>query len=569
MSDTPDAKVRNQIGRPDEKGNMTFDWTLTATSLSDTVLLVAKTNVLPVIFVPGIMGSNLRSTDNSHAAVWRLDTNMGQPAGLLKMYLGKDPGARQKLLHPDRVEVDPAGNVPKYIQGIGNSADLREHGWGEVAEGSYHEFLIWLQEHLNPDEINPALWPDYYQDEATFSAIPKPGDKPKLFPGIKMGFKGQPFGAEKQPFASIMTDDLLKRSKFFMPVYAVGYNWLDSNANAAKNTLKPAIDRIIKSHNGRNLSCEQVLLVTHSMGGLVSRACAQLPGMAEKIAGIVHGVMPAEGAAVAYRRCKVGMSQESFVAGLVIGSTGKEVTAVFSQAPGALQLLPSQNYRKGWLKVVSNTTPHEVQPHTDPYDDIYLCRNKWWGLVNEAWLSPTGGKPITWGDFKDNVIEAKEFHSQISGKYHSHTYAYYGADKAQASFETVTWRMRQGIKPDNQGPSAAKAAELPASQVRMSGTSPEYVGGQTEFIPDYSGVGAGAVYESSYWELHCEMQDEVGDGTVPQSSGAAPLKSGGGNIKQQFRMVGFDHEKSYKNANARKATLYAINKIVGIAKIPA
>jgi hypothetical protein len=48
-----------------------------------------------------------------------------------------------------------------------------------------------------------------------------------------MGLRGEPFGAEL-PFKSIMSDDLLKRSKFWMPVHAVGYNWLASNAVAAE-----------------------------------------------------------------------------------------------------------------------------------------------------------------------------------------------------------------------------------------------------------------------------------------------------------------------------------------------
>jgi hypothetical protein len=72
--------------------------------------------------------------------------------------------------------------------------------------------------------------------------------------------------------------------------------------------------------------------------------------------------------------------------------------------------------------------------------------------------------------------------------------------------------------------------------------------------------------QSSYWELHSPMQDGVGDGTVPLSSGSAPKRDGGAAVKQQFRMTGFGHEGSYKDPAAQKATLYAIAKIVGAAK---
>lgn len=345
------------------------------------------------------------------------------------------------------------------------------------------------------------------------------------------------------------------------------YESAASNKEAAKDTLKPAILRIIERYNVGQFSCSQVILVTHSMGGLVARACAQLPDMADKIAGIVHGVMPATGAAVAYRRCKVGMADESYIAGLVIGSTGQEVTAVFAQAPGALELLPSQDYRSGWLKIMQDNAPVDTWPKTNPYDDIYLCRDKWWGLVKEEWLSPKDGVPLKWEKFERNITKSQAFHRKISGKYHPNTYVYYGADSKQKSFEAVTWRMRRGLKPDDRlAPSAAQVKDFSAQQVRMDGVSPEYVGGGTEFFVSPVGMYA-STYETSYWELHCEMQDGIGDGTVPQSSGAAPLKGGNAGVKQQFRLTGFDHEKSYKKSDtARRATLYAITKITGTAK---
>jgi len=49
-------------------------------------------------------------------------------------------------------------------------------------------------------------------------------------------------------------------------------------------------------------------------------------------------------------------------------------------------------------------------------------------------------------------------------------------------------------------------------------------------------------------------------------SRAAPLAQSGASIQQQFKLTGFDHEKSYKNSVAQRATLFAINKIAGTAK---
>lgn len=567
---------RNQQAQIDKSGKPTFEWTLTSSRLRDTVRLIAGPfNVLPVIFVPGIMGSNLKSTDKEGTPVWRLDAGIkGIPWSLVGKFITKGPGPRQQLLHPDRTVVDDGGKLPK--KGKHSEATYRARGWGEVGETSYQKYLLWLDDQLNPTEGNPALWPLYHQAEATVSAPPKPGDKPKLFPGIKMGMQGEPFGAEQLPLQPIMTDDLMARAKFMMPVYACGYNWLASNRDAAQR-LQAKIESIIQANNKGQFRCEQVLLVTHSMGGLVARACAQLSGMADKIAGIVHGVMPSNGAAVAYRRCKVGMGDEDLKASLVIGMTGQAVTAVFAQAPGALQLLPAQTYADGWLSVTDEKGQEILKLPKRPekgskeggtaYDQIYREQKQWWGLVNEAWLSPKEGAPITWDKFIKNIDAAENFHAGLVGQFHPNTYVIYGADTEQPSFEKVVWRVKKGLTPSGKGPGLADVSKLPHGDIRGAGSTPEYVGGQTEAVPGFGG-GMPYVYETSHWELHCLLQNGKGDGTVPQSSGAAPLKEGKGKVRQQFKLTGFGHEPAYQNTDVQHASLFSINKIAGSAKVP-
>jgi hypothetical protein len=307
------------------------------------------------------------------------------------------------------------------------------------------------------------------------------------------------------------------------------------------------------------------------MGGLVARLCAQLPGMGEKIAGVVHGVMPAVGAAVAYRRCKIGMRDEDFGAALVIGSTGQEVTSVFAQAPGALQLLPANGYQSYWLSVTDGQGKSVLKlPAADPYEEIYLVKDRWWGLVKEEWLSPSNGTAIDWNEFSKNVKRAKSFHTKISGRYHPHTFIYYGAGEgAQASFETIKWRMQKGLQPEQgKAPTGQEVVAYPHQSVRESGRNNILVGGETVVQPTYGPGGGGvATYETSFWEIRCGMQDGRGDGTVPASSGMAPRREGGAHIHQQFRLEGFSHEPSYKNPTAQRVTHYAITKIAALARL--
>lgn len=579
----PPNQAREVLGTLSPDGRPTYRWRLTSAGLTEPVRLVLPpTMVLPVIFIPGIMGSNLM--DMSGNQVWRLDTTMGAPIGLARKMAFSGPATRQRLLHPSRTQVDPRGRTPRTPKGsIARKEQYRdERFWGEVAEGSYHEFLLWLEERLNSGGHDPAQWPEFFH--TAMSATPRPGERrpePRLEPGIPMRMRGfdplevadRDSGGNPAAHEPLMSDDLLRRARFQMPVYACGYNWLASNTVAAER-LRDRIEHVVQENNRHGLKCEQVVLVTHSMGGLVARRCALLPGMEDRIAGVVHGVMPAIGAAVAYRRCKVGMRDESYMAGLVIGSNGREVTAVFSQAPGALQLLPTSEYRPGWLRIQSanGATPDEVQPVSDPYRDIYLRRNRWWGLVREEWLSPRGGRPLAWDQFALNVRVSKSFHQQIQGEYHPVTHVHYGADQQQPSFETVRWKMHAGLRPDSaKPPDASEVYRMGFDQVRDDGSNPLHVGGQVEVVPSYGYMGGVTTCQTSYWELEALKQDGGGDGTVPTSSGRSPLSHAKdrGRIRQQFRMSGFEHEPSYRNGQVQLATFFSLQKIAAQATVSA
>lgn len=572
MAYIPKEKERSQQARPDETGRPTFTWQLTGNSYLDTVkLTIPPMQSLPIVFVPGIMGSNL--SDLSGEPVWVLNSTGGQPIGLAWRWASKDAGPRQQALHPQRTKVFNEGDVPKKLVGtVHERQTYKARGWGEVGETSYHEFLLWLEDKMNGQGFNPAKWEDFFY--TSVSATPEPGTRapePKLYPGIAMQMNGLPAMAEDgHSTEPVLSDDLMKRSKCLFPVYACGYNWLASNEVAGER-LKKRIEQIISENNKGPFKCRQVIVVTHSMGGLVARYCAQIPGMAEKIAGIVHGVMPAVGAAVAYRRCKVGMKDEDFGAALVIGSTGQEVTAVFSQAPGALQLLPSADYQARWLKVKDAQGKSILQlPVADPYSEIYLVKDRWWGLVRQEWLSPDEGTPISWNQFCTNVKLAKDFHTKISGSYHSHTFVYYGAgDGKQASFEGITWSMRKGMQPESgHSPAGRETTAYTHQMVREEGKNKIFVGGETKVDRVSTANGAMMVtYDTSFWEIVCAMQDGRGDGTVPASSGMAPRKAGGSHVRQQFRLQGFSHEPSYKDPTARRVTHYAITKISALAKI--
>jgi pimeloyl-ACP methyl ester carboxylesterase len=556
MPDSTNTERKNSPAVNTQHGRARFVHTLTLSEQTDTVkLIMRKLHVLPIVFVPGVMGTNLKSNDRKNTQAWRVDSGLKT----LQMMNDMSAGKRQKALHPDRTQVDPRGALPdRKVAGLISDKDFLARGWGEVSQESYHAFLIWMEEHLNGGNTH----------HSNLNA---------MLQKISDGAAWQP----EKNFKPLNAPESKSAEQWLYPVYACGYNWLESNANSAKR-LRDRIDAIIQENNRGAAVCEKVIVVTHSMGGLVARACCQLPvkeggpkTMESKIVGVVHGVMPAIGAAAAYTRCKAG-TQNDTPSGLidgqindwgavrVIGKTGKEVTAVFAQSPGPLQLLPNKQYPKDWLQVRdSDDSLLPEQPDTsDPYEFIYKERKKWWGLIKEEWLSPPGGEELKWGTFELNVDKASKFHDAIQDYYHPNTWGFYG--QGIGSYERAVWTLSKGnVPPSKDAPAKKDINHLPHSAMHEEGTSTIGVAApdQTDWQLDGSTL---VVHGGDYYYLRLPAahvsHTGTGDGTVSAVSGRAPAASD--KVKQLFCIRGISHEGCYRDSmDARHATVYAINKM--------
>jgi pimeloyl-ACP methyl ester carboxylesterase len=253
------------------------------------------------------------------------------------------------------------------------------------------------------------------------------------------------------------------RKIFEFPVYAVGYNWTDSNENSGKR-LASRITAIIAEAKGVTGLCEKVILITHSMGGLVSRAASELHDAKGKILGIVHGVQPASGSPAAYWRIKGGF-EGKWSASMALGHSGPEVAPVLGNIPGGLELLPNKLYRTnpttehpdglpGWLNI-SGVQPRAPLPKSDPYEEIYRVKarvlptpgekpstNKFWGLVDPDLLDPhnasqlpasgpnaidtSGVETHAWNQYKRVLDIAEKFHDKLGKKAHPLTFCFRG-----------------------------------------------------------------------------------------------------------------------------------------------
>lgn len=512
-----------------DDGAVHYTSTMSAPDDSVGACYLIPDRIIPIIFVPGIMGSNLM--DRERNPVWLVDSAWSVGS----KWAGATPEERKLVLAPDTTFVCPSGALPSNTPH--SQGELQRRGWGEVGAMSYGDFLAWLDHHLN----------DYHPE----TDHGRNGLRAEL---MKQVLRSGP------TLAPLTHEEVLMSYQYQFPVHAVGYNWLQSNDMSAER-LRSKIREFTAYYRNKGRRCKKVILVTHSMGGLVARHYAEVLGGSDDVLGIVHGVMPATGAAAAYKRVKAGTEG---TAGLVLGDNAAEVTAVFAQAPGALQLLPSADYGMGWLKIRDYDRIVSL-PKRDPYEEIYLQRGKWWGLIGDRFLNPLDRHKVTldqdWKMFKDLINRyVKPFHDGISRKYHSYSYVFYGDDEHGKTWGDVTWTRTIGRNMDGSMPKLVPYVQ-------------NLAGGQVQWDHGHGRQGVsiegGLPGDSAYFVL--QAPDETGDGTVPARSGKAPHGRKG--VQACVPFSGFEHEAAYKdgpkpgltnwskNDERRRFTLWAITRI--------
>ncbi|HHK9531815.1 TPA: acetyltransferase, partial [Enterobacter hormaechei] len=394
------------------------------------VLLQPPVKAIPVIFLPGVMGTNLMGTDEGKENdIWRGDS-LG---GVFLKWARKNGAERRELLNPDTTKVDNRGDINQTLYSpLSDDGKLfttrRERGWGEVLSFSYGKFISVLQ---------GALLDDWQQDLVHY------GKSTSEKNGVLSQLVGKSLSEEKDTEItgeSILTQQELNHFKnFLFPVHVYGYNWLQDNKTSAQG-LVAFIDRTIslyKNERGHGMPFpagqEKVIIVTHSMGGLVARYASQVLGAKDKILGIVHGVIPDLGSPAAYRRMKVGAKQEG-MAGAVLGNTAEELMPVLARAPAPLQLLPSAKYLSGapWLSVEGageDGSDVKLPQAGDPFGEIYLNKTLWYRLYESDIIDKDEAvSQSNWDAYRELVDgSVRRFISLLGNRgYHPNTYAFYG-----------------------------------------------------------------------------------------------------------------------------------------------
>jgi hypothetical protein len=495
--------------------------------------------IIPIIFVPGIMGSRLKN-GKSGERVWDPDREI---MCMLRKYGGfwNTPAQRKRMLiggtfNAEYLQVDERN--PEHNKKVNTFLDpwRAERGWGGVYWGSYGKFLEELQNHKWDMPVNPK--------------------------------------------ASEKVQELVGKC-FEFPVYAFGYNWTDTNDNSGAKLAK-RISEIKAWYKSKGRLCKYVILVSHSMGGLVCRSACVLHHAETDVLGVIHGVQPVTGAAAAYWRMKAGFERTGTSAmnrlagkasAWVLGTNGEEVTCILGNAPGGLELLPNQHYtdnkgERGWLRVPLKGGKELALPrHGDPYKEIYkLKTNHFWRLINPDWLEPRDDltKPFRsvnqsmygWDQYIECIEKAETFHKSLNDLSHRNTYQFYSSslttvDKISFCKERLSFKKYE--MPSDFGFPAAIETAIPTRKSSTRGTSVMYVDNSDQE------VNAAQVNRSTSYILSMSHPDDFhsgGDGTVPDSSGNA-LKL----VLNSYQLENVGHQEAYGDAKAMEYVFKAVRNL--------
>ncbi|WP_338639219.1 alpha/beta hydrolase [Burkholderia pyrrocinia] len=634
FSDDAENEVVQQAGRTDKDGASVGHFTLTpASDTRSKELLCDVRPIIPVIFLPGVMGSPLVNADTGDEMFFAPETDgLFGKAGALPALIGmwfKGASSRETQFDPTKAAVTPFGPVSagkhekdddpnQYV----DEKEAIRRGWGSVYRSSYQPMLAWLQEQLNePMHLgkHKGPWIQGDRDGKKWALKPLLDTEPSDYGAIDAGAqgRGQSITKDSEVFKHFM--------KYQYRVYAIGYNWLQSNEKSAKEVIDGSnfkdkktgkitrlmgIKEIIEeNHSGK------AIILTHSMGGLVARMAIAMHGGAGLMHGVFHNVLPATGAPIAAKRFRTGGGSEGgvngFINGALLGSNADEFVAVAANAPGPLELLPMPDYHNGepwWIFSRLNGEPVMKLPKDgNTYDDIFT-NPMWYGLVPEksaSLLDPSGmikerldkgpQKTSVVDNFKSTIKNVVDNQNKIINTYHDRTYVVYGDGELKPRGESAS--------DENHGkPTIEKGEKL--TELLAWGTviwKGDVPAGVTEeelrgarFLSEKgadSHTGTLRVHlDSRNVTVEFEVQKLAklppgskapdpekngiipGDGTVPAWSAEAPARGLEGGAAHGVQMVfdqgGYVHQESYNHPWTRWALLYSIVQIAQDAPEP-
>lgn len=437
------------------------------------------TGTIPLIVVPGVMGSRLHFT---------ADDEYWDPDSYWRMSHWLTTGAEKV-----REEFTHAATV--MTEGNDLSDALCKRGWAGVAHDFYGAFLEFLS---------------------------------------------------KQCFGGYKT-----------PVYAIGYDWRKDNKDSGDAVAK-RIDEILQVEK-----TDRYILISHSMGGMVTRAALQQnPGVAAKLHGIIHVAQPVTGAAVLVRRMFTGArrSLDGMAMMLLLGGNRKKFQTIMSALTGPMELLCTDDYRDvdgSWYEYRTFEQPGAPLKWTGSVWELYQRPASPPGLLAPAGTAGAIGA-VPAREFRQRVIEAAAFHTTLGLWKHDKTWSIFGTGHVCDMRVDFVLPPREAELKVIPSMSMAPPVMLYEAK-RANGQTVLVQAGDVD--PEDRGVQTGS-----------HQRRKETDSTVPSTSGAAlfpgkPHELGDYadlETRRQFILRGGEaHDKICNDAGTQRFVVEVINHLVG------
>ena len=370
-------------------------------------------------------------------------------------------------------------------------------------------------------------------------------------------------------------------------VYAFGYDWRKSNIDSGE-LLAQKIAAIRQENDNK-----KVLVVTHSMGGLVTRAACRVHGAEANVLGVVHTLQPAFGTPLSYRLSKMGASSGTpwlwdgggmewvadHVLATIQGRTPVHYAIVSHGLRGPFELLPNQLMHRctgqetsqppgehgqapnSWLDLQSDDSElnsylasarHIYAYYDEPTGRVGLTNFEYWDSEENRYILDSGtvGGAVVGGAAVGSLLPGV---GTAAGATVGAVYGLVGATR-RIWGPTVANGIRAGI-------ASARAYHLRQVQDYAHPNTCNVAGDGRESDTGFSiSIETGFVSDSIDYE---RVVSPYGDGTVSLTSATALRLANGASTpsnRRQFIINGVSHAGAFGDSQEFRAMVWRVCK---------
>ena len=372
-----------------------------------------KKTILPVIYVPGVFASRIQNAESGDT-LWDPDDLDSMKKSFINGILGSVIGS----------------DVNWTDEEIGKKTNIL-HAKGKILDRHHDKIIASVIKRIKQGKPYRRLLElakiDPWVADGTFDEEPTDKEAKRIKSLAEEEYaRRQSRGWYEilDRYADIMEHIyMLKHNDFLFPTYGFGFDWrIDMKGEAQRfvKRINQVLTQTCYPEFGKEKQdylidpAQKVIIVTHSMGSIMSRYASEILGASRKIHSIIHLNQPTTGAPILYRRFQGGTSVEKRfpfsldaisdnVFNEILGNNSYHFTRVGGLLAGAIQLLPTNDHicaetgDKKWLQIKDKRLSSRVN-ETDIYK---LYKDKTVGLVSCKRYDPSGNpKPYTKEEFQ-------------------------------------------------------------------------------------------------------------------------------------------------------------------------